>query len=91
MACRTPVLGFDYTGLAESIINDKTGWLAKNKQEFLRILYSITNNREVWMDRDFMRRHVEENFSINVSVEKLRELLETRAVKKNIFSKGNYF
>lgn len=75
MACGTPVLGFDHMGLAESVINGKTGWLAKNKQEFLRILNSITNNREMQINRDLVRRLVEENFSINVSVEKLRELL----------------
>jgi glycosyltransferase involved in cell wall biosynthesis len=76
MACGTPVLGFDHMGLGESIINGKTGWLAKNKQEFLRILSSIANYTEMQIDRDFMRRYVEEKFSINVSVEKLRELLE---------------
>jgi len=76
MACGTPVLGFDYTGLAESIINKKTGWLAKNKQEFLEVLNSILGNEEIQIDQDLIRRHVEENFSINASVKKLKELLE---------------
>jgi glycosyltransferase involved in cell wall biosynthesis len=90
MACGTPVLGFDHIGLGESIINGKTGWLAKNKQEFLRILSPITNNTETQIDRDFMRRYVEEKFSINVSVEKLRELLEA-INNKNAFGAEDHF
>jgi glycosyltransferase involved in cell wall biosynthesis len=75
MACGTPVLGFDYMGPRESIINGKTGWLAKNEQELLELLDSVLENKEIELNRDFIRRHAEENFSINASVKRLEEVL----------------
>jgi glycosyltransferase involved in cell wall biosynthesis len=75
MACGTPVLGFGYMGLAESIINGKTGWLAKNKREFLEILNFVLGNGEIQMDQDFIRQYIEENFSVNASIERLKGIL----------------
>jgi glycosyltransferase involved in cell wall biosynthesis len=75
MACGTPVLAFDRMGPGETIINGKTGWIAKNKQEFLNMLDSILRNKESGVDRNFMRKHVEENFSVDASVKKLEEVL----------------
>ncbi len=75
MACGTPVLAFDFMGPGETILNGKTGWIAKNKQKFLRMLDFILGNKEIEVDRDFIRLHVEEKFSINASVKKLEEVL----------------
>ena len=75
MACGTPVLAFDCMGPQETIIDGKTGWLAKNKQEFLAILSSVLENRSILLNRDFIRDHVEEIFSINASVKHLKKVL----------------
>ncbi|MEM2294296.1 MAG: glycosyltransferase, partial [Nitrososphaerota archaeon] len=76
MACGTPVVAFNCMGVQETVIDGKTGWLAKNRREFLKMLDFILRNKEIQMDRDFIRRHVEENFSINTSVRKLEEVLK---------------
>jgi glycosyltransferase involved in cell wall biosynthesis len=71
VACGTPVLTFNCMGLGETIINGKMGLLAKNKQEFLEILGSTLENKEIQIDRNFTREYIEENFSINASTERL--------------------
>ncbi|MGC9203086.1 MAG: glycosyltransferase, partial [Thermoproteota archaeon] len=75
MACGTPVLTFMCMGPGETVLNGKSGWLAENKQEFLEMLNIILDNGEIRMDRDFISKYVEENFSINASVKKLEEVL----------------
>ena len=75
MSCGTPALVFDCMGPSETILNGKTGWLAENKQEFLEILGSVLGNKEMQLDRNFIRRYIEENFSINLSVKKLEKVL----------------
>lgn len=75
MACGTPVLAFDCMGFQETIIDGKTGWLAKNKKEFLEKLNFILRNKEGRLSRNLIRRHVEENFSAVESVNKLQRIL----------------
>lgn len=75
MSCGTPVLSFDCMGPAETIVNLKTGWMAKSRQEFLRILNSILENEESMIDQNSVRKHVKKNFSVNVSAKKLDEAL----------------
>lgn len=75
MACGTPTLVFDCMGPGETVSNGKTGWLAENKQDFLEMLDSVLENKEIQPDRDFIRKHVEENFSINASLKKLEKVL----------------
>jgi len=75
MTCGTPVLVFDCMGSGETGINGKTGWLATNNQKFLEMLDFVLENKEIQPDRDFIRKHVEENFSINASLKKLEKVL----------------
>lgn len=79
MACGAPVLAYDCMGPSETVLNGKTGWLATGKQEFLKILEFVLDSKEIRMDRDLIRRYVEENFSINASVKKLEEVLRATA------------
>lgn len=75
MASGTPVLAFDCMGPAETVINGKTGWLAKSKQEFLKILDFILRNGKNDFDKNFTVNYVEENFSIAASLRNLEKVL----------------
>jgi len=76
MACGTPVLAFDYIGPAETIIDGKTGWLAKNKKDFLNLLNRILN-KEIRLDQNLIRRHVVKNFSSTLLAKKLEQFFKT--------------
>ena len=81
MACGTPVLIFDhYIGASETIIKGKTGWLAKNEEEFLRIMNSILKAKKIKVNRHFIVKYAETNFSIDKSVKKLKEILANRGI-----------
>lgn len=75
MACGVPVLTFDCMGVQETVLDGKTGWLAKNKQEFLNILRSKLKSGEIKLDRYLIRKHVEQKFSIKESVKELVKVL----------------
>jgi glycosyltransferase involved in cell wall biosynthesis len=75
MSCGTPALSFDCMGPTETIMNLKTGWMAKSRQEFLMMLRSILENKESGFDQNSIRKYVEDNFSIKVSAKKLDETL----------------
>jgi glycosyltransferase involved in cell wall biosynthesis len=77
MACGTPVLAFDIMGPSETIIDGKTGWLAKSEEEFINILYDILEKEMIdIIDSSTCKNHVINNFSSEASVKKLMEILE---------------
>ncbi|MCL4323215.1 MAG: glycosyltransferase [Candidatus Thermoplasmatota archaeon] len=76
MACGTPVIAFEDGGPAETIINNKTGWLVKNENEFLNKISNISNlPSSVLSARESIRDYVLENFSIEASSKKLLNFL----------------
>jgi glycosyltransferase involved in cell wall biosynthesis len=67
MACGTPVLAFNYLGPSETILDNKTGWLANNEEDIVRKLKLIVArgvNKEM---RVLSRNYVENKFSIESS------------------------
>ena len=47
MACETPVVAFNSGGPRETVENKKTGFLAKNKEEFINYVKELINNSQM--------------------------------------------
>ncbi|HEY9205831.1 MAG TPA: glycosyltransferase [Candidatus Methanoperedens sp.] len=77
MACGTPVVAFDLMGPSEIIIDGKTGWLAKNEEEFINKLNSISQKDFDKMDIKLIREYVVDNFSHEKSTKNLEEILRS--------------
>jgi glycosyltransferase involved in cell wall biosynthesis len=75
VACGTPVIAFDCMGFSETILNEKIGWLAKNKQEFLNTLVFVLK-KKIQVNQNFVNEYIKRNFSIEASVKKLEEVVK---------------
>lgn len=75
MACRTPVLAFNYFGHSETIINGKTGLLANTEDEFIEKLKLILD-KYVEFNRSYIRQYVVKMFSAEKSANKLVEFIK---------------
>ncbi len=71
--CGTPVLAFNCMGPQETM-DAKTGWLANNESEFLRILHRVLEKDDLSFHD--LRNNIIERFSAKVSVQALQKLLE---------------
>lgn len=58
MACGTPVISINLGAVSELIVNNKTGFLVKDKEEMLKAIKKINT-----IDRKVCREHVGNNFS----------------------------
>ena len=74
MACGTPVLAFNMMGPSETVIHGSTGWLAENRREFLQYLSSIIRG-DLEIEPEYVRRHVEEHFSLATTSAKLEDII----------------
>lgn len=76
MSCGTPALAFNCMGSQETVIHGKTGWLANNTPEFLRVLDTIEAKPLTGQDlRDAAGR-----FSIVVSAQAFLDILENASM-----------
>ena len=76
MACGTPVLAFDMMGPSETIIEGKTGWLAKSESCFLDKLEWLLNRKMLSSINDEkLRYHVMELCSNEASVGSLTKII----------------
>ncbi|NLU50320.1 MAG: glycosyltransferase family 4 protein [Syntrophomonadaceae bacterium] len=75
MACGTPVIAFNRGSMPELIINGVNGFLVSSVEEACEAVSSLGH-----IDRHRCRRHVEENFTVDIMVEKYlavyRKILE---------------
>ena len=66
-SCGTPVIGFDRGAVSELIVNGKTGFVVKPKQEIAGLKMALKNIDKIKpMD---CRKHVEKNFSLEKMVQ----------------------
>jgi glycosyltransferase involved in cell wall biosynthesis len=70
MSCGTPVLAYADGGFVETIVNNKTGYLVKNKKEFLSKTLEEMFSAKI-IDKTSVREHIINNFSINAQSKKL--------------------
>ncbi|MGC8726265.1 MAG: glycosyltransferase family 4 protein [Thermoplasmata archaeon] len=70
MSCGTPVVAYADGGFIETIENGKTGYLVKNKKDFLSKTLEEMHSTKI-IDRTSIREHVLNNFSIDVQSKKL--------------------
>lgn len=64
MACGTPVVALDYGSVPEIVKHGKTGFIAKNLNEFKKYISQVHS-----INREDCRRHVENNFTIEIMAE----------------------
>ncbi len=69
MACGTPVVARRRGSIPEIIVHEKTGFVVENLEEAVRAIKNIEK-----LDRAKIRKHVEENFSVEKMVEKYIEV-----------------
>lgn len=65
MACGTPVIAFNRGSMPELILDEKTGFLVDDLDQAFQALSRLDR-----IDRTLCRRHVEENFSVDLMVER---------------------
>lgn len=65
MACGAPVIAFNRGSMKELIVDGKTGFLVETLDEALEAV-----RKAEAIDRAFCRQHVEENFSVDLMVER---------------------
>lgn len=75
MACGTPVLTYIWQGPGETIIHNKTGWIVSTSKEFFDKGLELWENGYDPKIRENCRRHVIENFSIDIVSEKLSGII----------------
>jgi len=71
--CGTPVLAFNCMGFQETI-DARTGWLANNESEFLKILHDVFIKDDLSVGE--LRSLAVEKFSVEASVKAWQQLLE---------------
>lgn len=79
LSCGTPVLAFNCMGFQETVIDGKTGWLANNRDSFLKILNQILENQI--FPQENLRAYAIERFS-TVKSSKALEMLLTETSEK---------
>jgi glycosyltransferase involved in cell wall biosynthesis len=76
MACGTPVLTYIWQGPGETIIHNKTGWVVYTSEEFFDVGLELWSNGYDPKISENCRRHVIENYSIEVASEKLSKIIK---------------
>ncbi len=71
MACGTPVIGFMRGAIPEVVIDGKTGFIVSDMEGMVKALNDIDR-----IPRTLCRRHVEENFTIDVMVRRYERVYE---------------
>ena len=72
----TPAAAFNVSGLSESIINGKTGVLAKDREDLIEKILEIINNKKL---RDTMSREAKiwaENFNWDKAASQTLRIIE---------------
>jgi glycosyltransferase involved in cell wall biosynthesis len=65
MACGTPVIAYDEQGPKETIVNEKTGWLVADEQEFMKKVEEVWQGYEIGI-RQFCRKHILSKYSTEI-------------------------
>lgn len=73
MACGTPVIGFDLGATREAIIDGKNGFLVK-PNDIDGMAEAVKKIDQI--DRNYCRKHVEDNFSVQLMVENYEKIYQ---------------
>jgi glycosyltransferase involved in cell wall biosynthesis len=76
MACSTPVLSFKWQGPAETIVDGKTGWLAKSDHDMVQYAKRLWKQKYDPEMRGSCREHAKKNFDQAVFVDKFLVILQ---------------
>lgn len=81
-ACGTPVIGKPYGSLPEIVEDGKTGFLHTTTEDLIQAVNEVEN-----LDRHYIRRFAEENFSYQIMADRYvnlyKELINTEVKPKN--------
>jgi len=74
----TPAVAFNVSGLSESIIDGKTGVLAKDREDLVEKILEIINNRKLRDDLSKQARTWAEQFSWDKAASQTLKILEAQ-------------
>lgn len=76
MSCGTPVLSFGRQGPAETVLNDRTGWLVEDDHEMVKMAKKLWKLKYDPNMRTLCVNHVKKNFDKKIFADKLLKSLK---------------